>query len=130
MRWIAEVAPPVEASDEGPSSTELGDVLTEAAISATALEPIHDSKAVVNDGACQSRPCSEGDSEARDSSPGSDREEPADDGADPVGQSMSAYQRFRLRLRRDGPLQVTMASVPIEESASRGQFRRKVRDPP
>ena len=62
-------------------------------------------------------------------SPGSNREEPADDGADPVGQSMSAYQRYRLRLRRDGPLQVTMASVPIEESASRGQFRRKVREP-
>ena len=36
MRWIAEVAPAVAASDEGPSSSELGDVLTEAAISATA----------------------------------------------------------------------------------------------
>ena len=130
MRWIAEVAPAGEASVDGRSSLEVGDGLPEAAISATAPEPIQDSKAAADDGACQSRPSSEGDLGAGDSSPGSDSEEPADDGADPVGQSMSAYQRYRLRLRRDGPLQVTMASVPIEESASRGQFRKKVRDPP
>ncbi len=129
MRWIAEVAPAVEASVDGRSSSEVGDGLIEAAISATAREPVQDSKAVADDGACQSRPSSEGDSEAGDSSPGN-REEPADDGVDPVGQSLSAYQQYRLRLRRDGPLRVTMASVPIEESASRGEWKKKARDPP
>jgi len=130
MRWIAVVAPVGEADFDGRPSSDVGDGLLEAAISATAREPIQDSKAVADDSAYQARPSSEGDLEAGASSQYSDREEPAGDGADPVGQSMSAYQRYRLRLRRDGPLQVTMASVPIEESASRGQFRKKVRDPP
>ena len=70
-------------------------------------------KVGADDGVGQSRASPEGDLAEGGRPWGSDREEPADDGVDPVGQSLSAYQQYRLRLRRDGPLRVTMASVPM-----------------
>ena len=129
MRWIAAVAPAVEASVEVSPSSEVGGGLPEPPV-ATDPEALHGLKAVADDGVAQSHGAPEGDLEEGSLPRSSDREEPADDGVDPVGQSLSAYQQYRLRLRRDGPLRVTMASVPIEESASRGEWKRKARDPP
>jgi hypothetical protein len=119
MRWIAEVAPPVEVSMEASSASDVGGGPPEPAVAATDREDLHGLKAA----------SPEGELEAGGPPRDSDRES-ADDGVDPVGQSLSAYQQYRLRLRRDGPLRVTMASVPIEESASRGEWKKKARDPP
>ncbi len=129
MRWIAAVAPAVEASVEGSSSSEVGGGLSEPPV-VTDPEDLHGLKAGAYDDAGQSHGAPEGVLEEGSPPRSSDREEPADDGVDPVGQSLSAYQQYRLRLRRDGPLRVTMASVPIEESASRGEWKKKARDPP
>jgi hypothetical protein len=130
MRWIAAVAPAVDASAGGSSSSEVGSSLPKPAVAATDLEDLHGLKVGADDGMGHSRGPMEGELEEGGPPRDSDREEPADDGVDPVGQSLSAYQQYRLRLPRDGPLRVTIASVPIEESASRGEWKKKARDPP
>ena len=114
---------------EASSASDVGGGPPERAVAATDLEDLRGLKAGVDDGVGHSRESTEGALEEGDPPRGRDRES-ANDGVDPVGQSLSAYQQYRLRLRRDGPLRVTMASVPIEESASRGEWKKKARDPP
>jgi hypothetical protein len=94
MRWIAAVAPAVEVSVEGSSSSEVGGGLPEPPV-ATDPEDLHGLKAGADDGVGQSHEAPEGDLEDGSAPRSSDREEPADDGVDPVGQSLSAYQKYQ-----------------------------------